>query len=510
MGIGDTGISPSYKRPGFIGKIVYGAGAVGAGSQRLKVLLVGMKTSAGSMVADTDVFRVTNEDEVDTYCGVGSQLACMAYAALKVDSAEVWIAAVTEPSGGTVATATLVLSGSLTSGGTLRFRIGGKTVTVSVGLTDPLDTIGANIAAAINAKTKLPVTAAYNTGTDTLTISCKNKGTQGKDWIVYWDKTNSAETVAGLIITMTGSAAVNTNGVRLGASSSGTGSEDVTTLLTKLTTTRYARIAVGHNDTANAALWEAQVNTLGGPLSLLLEQFIIGHNRDYASAASLAQTTLNAFLGSVIWMRNAESHPAEIAAWFAAKRSVTEQTNPVPDYDNLLMDVIAPQAFDADIPTGTEQDTALNAGVTPVTTVNGEARLVRAITSYCQTSGGAQDERCLDIGDPTMAQYATLDLKAMYDTDFRPSNPYVGPNPPPEGAPPPPGVGFPDLWNSNVTARLETYYENGWLEERPVGVWKPVSTYNKIGKYIQDEAPLAVRRVQHRLDQVVRQVSNAV
>lgn len=508
MGIGDTGISSSYKRPTFIGKLVYAAGAVGAGSQRLGCLCVGMKTAAGSMVADQDIVRVTNEDEVDAYAGVGSQLARMAYKALKVDGAEVYIAAVTEPGAGTQATATMVLTGALTTGGTLRFRIAGETVVVSVGVTDTLDTIGAAIAAAFNAKTRLPVTAGYNAGTDTVTLTCRNKGTQGKDWILYWDTTNGAETVTGLVITMTGSAAVNTQGVRLGAAASGTGSEDVTTLLTKLVTKRYARIAVGHNDATNAALWETQLNTLMGPLAMLYEMFIIGHNGTKAAAQTLAQTTMNAFLGELVWQRNGESHPSELAAYFAAKRSVTEQASPVPDYDNLPLPYIAPQAFDADIPTDTEQDQVLNTGVTPVTTVNGEARIVRAITSYC-LNGSDPDERCLDIGDAVFPQYAMLDLKLMYETDFRPANPYVGPNPAPEEETPLEGVGYPDLWNSLVSARAEEWYANRWLEERPIGVWAPRSGFNKPGRYIVDEIPLAVRRVQHRLDQVVRQVFNA-
>lgn len=505
MGIGDTGISPSYKRPTFIGKIVYAGGAVGAGSQRLSCLCVGMKTATGSMVADQDVVRVTNEDEVDAYCGVGSQLARMAYKALKVDSAEVYIAAVTEPGAGTQATITMVLTGTLTTGGTLRFRLAGETITVAVAVTDAIDTIGAAIAAAFNAKTRLPFTAAYNTGTDTVTLTCRNKGTQGKDWILYRDATNGAETVTGLVVTLAGSATVNTNGVRAGAAASGTGSEDVTTLLTKLVSKRYARIAVGHNDATNAALWETQLNALMGPLAMLYEMFIIGHNGTKAAAQTLAQTTMNAFLGELVWQRNGESHPSELAAYFAAKRSVTEQTSPVPDYDNLPLPYIAGQAFDADIPTDVEQDQVLQTGVTPVTTVNGVAKIVRGITSYC-LNGADQDERCLDLGDAVFPQYAMLDLKLLYETDFRPANPYVGPNPAPEDEAPREGVGFPNLWNSLVSSRAEEWYASNWLEQRPIGVWAPRSGYNAPGRFIVDEIPLAVSRVQHRLDQVVRQV----
>ena len=50
MGIGDTGISSSYKVPRYIAKIVFGAGSVSAGSGRLKCLVVGMKTDPARVV----------------------------------------------------------------------------------------------------------------------------------------------------------------------------------------------------------------------------------------------------------------------------------------------------------------------------------------------------------------------------------------------------------------------------------------------------------------------------
>lgn len=505
MGIGDTGISPSYKVPRFIAKIVFAAGSVSAGAERLKVLCAGMKTAGGTLVADGAPARCTSEDEADTLAGPGSMLAMQAYQGLKVPSVELYLQAVTEPAGGTQATVTILVAGAWTAGGTLRFRLAGKSISVSVAPTMTVDDVGAAIVSAINAKTHLPATAAYNAGTDTVTLTLKNKGASGKDWIFYHDTTDRP---TGLTLTITGSANVNTNGVRFGAAGTGTGAEDVTTALTKLQTTRYARVAPDHNDATNAALWESHVNTLAGPLSLLLEHLVFAHNGSLANAQSLAQTTLNAYRAQVCWLRNAENHPAEIGALVAAVRAVNEQTNPVPDYDGYVLSSLKGQEFEADVPTDTEQDTALNNGVTPLTTVNGDVKIVRAITTYC-LNGSSQDERCLDIGDAVFPDYATIDLKLMYETEFRPQNPYVGPDPAEGEEPPPAGVAYPKFWSSKVAERMESWFDQGWLEERPVGVWAPVSTYNKAGKYIQSETPLAVRRVQHRLDAVVRQISNS-
>lgn len=503
MPIGNTGVSPNYKVPRYIAKILMAAGAVSAAGQRLKCLLVGKKTTAGTMTVNDTPIRVTSADELDTKAGVGSQLAMMGYPVMTVDGVEVWIAAVAEDSGGTAATVTIVISGTWSTAGLLRFRLAGVNITVSVTATMAIDDVGAAITTAFNAKIRLPATAAYNSSTDTVTLTTRLKGAIEKDWILYYVADDAP---SGLTLALTGSAAVNTNGVRFGAASTGTGAEDITTLLTKLTKTRYARIASGVNDATNAALWETHVNDKASELKLLLEQVVFGHNGTKAQAVTLAQTTLNAFRASVMWLRNSENHPAQIAAYVAAFRASYEQLQPLTDWDSFALPYLAPQAFETDIPSDTEQDEVLNAGVTPLTTVDGTVRIVRMITSYC-LSGGVQDERCLDIGDPTVTDFITLDQKAMYESEFRPANPIVRPDPAPEDEPPEAGVAFPKLWTTKVQERLEVHYKAGLLSQRPIGIWAPKAEYIRAGGYIASETPLAVQRLQHRLDNVTRQIA---
>jgi len=506
MAFGDTGVSPSYKRPKFIAKIIFAAGLVGASSDRLGVLLCGLKTSAGAMAVDSTPVQVTSVDEIDTQAGPGSVLARMGYAAMRVAAiygVPVYLQAVTET--GTAATATITIGGTWTTAGELRFRIGGELVSVQVGAADTPTVVATAIAAAFNKKTRAPVTAV--SAVAVATITSKNLGAMQKDWILYYDPSTST-VPAGLTVALVGSATVNTFGVRLGAAG-GTGTENITASLTKLTSKRYARIAHASNDATNEALLEAQLIANGGPLSLLLEQAVVGHNGTTGAATTLAQTTMNNPLLSLLYMRNSESHPSEIAAAAATLRAAVEQTTPVGDFDGAELLGIAPQ-LDADLLTDAEMDLLLNAGVTPVDTVNGTARIVRGITSYC-LNGAAQDERCLDWGDPTMPQYATIDLKLMYETEFRPANPIVRPDPAPEDPEPTAGIGYPRLWNSKVQTKAQGYYDAGWLASAPTTgtQWAPKASWNKAGKYIVCELNLDVARVQHRLDQVVRQVSNS-
>lgn len=505
-GIGDTGVSTSRKVPGYVARILFAAGALSAGAFRLSCLLVGMKTSAGSMTVDSDVLRVTSEDEVNAYAGIGSQLARMAYKALTIPTLELWIAAVTEPGAGTAGTVTCVLAGTVSSG-TIRLRMAGTSIIVNVASTMALDDVGAAVVTAFNAKSKLPATAAYDAPSGTLTFTLRNKGASGRFWLLYHDPTDKP---SALTLTFTGSSTINTYGFYFGAAGTGTGAEDVTTLLTKLLTRRYARIALGHNDATNAALWESHVNTKAGPTSLLLDQLVFAVNGAWATALSLAQTTLNAYRASVIWMRNGESHPCEIASLVAATRAVAEQSVPVTDYDGMILSNLAPHAdiSNADAPTDAEQDLALNSGVTPLTTVNNEVRIVRMITSYCLLSAGVQDERCLDIGDPTVTDFIAIDTKLYYDTVFRVKNPYVGPNPAEGEDPPPAMTAYPDLWRSELQSLFDGYYDRNMLEDRPVGAWAPICGFNRTGRFITADTSFTPRQLQHRIDNVFRQTKN--
>ena len=503
-----VGINNSYKRPVFGGLIVFGSGTVSAASLPMYLLLVGMRTSAGNLTLDSEIRAVTSADEAITAGGIGSQLHRMWLAAQKVaPDVPKYMLAVTE-SAGTAATTTSVISGTWTVAGEITLYIAGVAITVDIGAADAIDTVGANIVAKWNANADLPVTASYSPGTDTLTLTHRQLGAQGLDQIVYLDK---AKAPAGFAMTLVGSAAVNGIGVRMGAAGTGTGTENNTVALTStsLVGKRWARIASAANDTSNAARAEAFVNTQAGPTVIKLEQLIFGHNGSLGAATTLAQTDLNAQRAQVMAFRNCEAHPCEIAAANAALRAATEQTDPVPDYDGKVLTGLPPQRFDADVWTPAEENSLLNVGATPITTVNGESKIVRAITTYC-LNGALQDERTLDIGDAVFPDYGLLDLQLLYETEFRPANKYVRDDPQNGEQEPPENVGTPSMWVSSVKKRYAEWFKEGWIEDTFSGDTPslPVAgSFNKVAKRIQASTPLIVSRVQHQLLNTLRQVS---
>lgn len=510
-----TGLDPNYKVPRFIGKIIFSAGPVSLSSQALYALYIGQKTAAsttgsaaGTMVADQDVFEVTSEEQIDTYAGSRSLLGAMARAGLKAaPTSRHFIAAVADPVGATSATATLVLGGTITAGGEWALTIAGVRMTGAISTALTLDDIGADMAAKIQARTRLPVTAAYSSGTKTLTITVVCPGVQGTHWTVQIDKTFIP---SGMTAVLTGSAALAGNRVKMGAATTGVGTTDVTTILTKLATTRYARIALQQSDNSNAALVEAYLNDKATMLKLLLEQAVFGISGTLAEAKSLARSGLNAQRAQVLWMPNADIHPAVIAAVKTAVRASTEATDWVPDYDGFVLPGIPGHLVDADIPSDADQNVALNSGVTPITSAGGNARVVRSITSYAFLNDDVnmQDERTLDIGDAVCPDNVLLDLMLLYNSDFRVANKYVRDDPKANEFEPPTGVGHPKLWTKAVLYKLLGYFGNGWIEDPNLN--PPQSQFNRAARAIESQVPLVVSRVQHSLRQIVRQQAPAI
>ena len=496
------GVDALYKVPRFLAKIIFAAGNVGAGSLPLYTLYVGMKdTSLGTIVPDVDVVEVFSDEDINTLAGPRAQLANMARAGLAAKpTGRHFIAAVLEPAGGTYAQATLLLAGAWTTPGEIAITIAGTRISLGVTATDTIDDVGTALAARMTASIGLPVSTTYSAGTDTLTLVCANKGASGRDWIIGVDKTKMP---SGMTATLTGSAALSGDRARLGVAGSGTGTEDVTNILTKLQTKRFARIAVAQSDATNLALWETHVNNKADATRLLLEQFVVGANGTQAAATSLAQTTLNAPRAQLLWQRNANTHPAVFASVMAAVRAGTEGITWVPDYDGFVLAGIPPQD-EADIHLDTENNVALQNGVTPLATGNNESSVVRAITTYC-LNGATQDDRCLDVGDAVTADNATLDLKLLYETTFRPVNPLVGPDPLEGQKVPPEGVAYPRLWNTVAMKRAREWFASGWVEDpdtTPI-----ISQFNATSRRIESLVPLVVRRIQHQLAVITRQQS---
>ncbi len=142
-------------------------------------MLIGQKFAAGSAVADTPI-AVGSLAQAQAYFGIGSMLERMVATFFKNNQAqELWCLPLAEPGAGVAASGSIALTGPSTAAGTLSVYIANQRVQIPVAAAASATTIGAALAAAINAMTTLPVTAVNTTGTVALTA--RWKGLTGND-----------------------------------------------------------------------------------------------------------------------------------------------------------------------------------------------------------------------------------------------------------------------------------------------------------------------------------------
>lgn len=507
------GFDNSWKLPFFGTVINYHTGPNLAPGQ-LDVLVMGNRTSAGNLVLDSEIRQVFDRTTINAAGGEGSEVSLMALAALAAQpNVNLYMMAVTEAAGGAAATVTILLGGAASAAGTLLFYIKGKQISVSYASGAALDTIGAAIVTAVGNLADNPFTAAYNSGTKTVTLTSRNVGVRTKDWIIYQDTSGAS----GVTSTLTGSASVNTvgnvTGVRAGVAG-GTGADDITAAVaaSAFTAKRWARIACAENDTTNAPLLKAAMAAQAAVTKQFYDMACFGFNGTQADTITLSQTTLNDPLSEVFTCRNCETHPALIASGWAATRAAVEAGTYVPDYDGYdCSKWIAPQRFPSDSWLSSEANALLNAGATPISTVNNVATCARAITTYC-LNGSAQDERCLDVGDAVVPQQLALDLLAAYQ-DWRQKNPRVEADPDiANGEPyPPAGVGTPSDWkNTKVLPLLADYRDAGWIKDTFSGSSPeyPVAyDFNETTGEIEGAITIVSLRVQHKMATTVNQAA---
>lgn len=494
MSIVITGFADSDKVPGFVGETKFGASKINIGSIALKLLCVGLKTSAGSATADSDVLEIFSGDDADARFGKGSQLARMLRRAIKQNRGyRLYGAAVTET--GTAATVVITIANAATSAGTIRFWVGGDAMDVSISSGRSAVNIAADIHAEFQKHPEFCCSSGVVGAVVTLTI--RNLGVQGNQYILAQDLSNGPASVTS---TLSGSgAAVNTNMRFFGG---GAGQESYTTLLSVLNPAWFNRVALGSDDAASAAAWEVQTDAKAGPLEGRMEHVVVGFNGTLANAIVLAQTTLNNHRFQVCWLENSECHPSEIAAAMASERAATEQAAPNSGYDNVTLQLLGQRLF-GDKPLRTELQSALDSGVTPLTTDNeGNVVVVRAVTTR-SLDGSTPDYRTLDVSEAVVPDYVRYRLAVGWTSEFVKVNKHVAPDPR-EGEPDrPAGVATPSLWSGYVNAELANMERELILTQTAENPAQ--SEYNYAANRIMSAVPCVPLPIQHQIGVSVRQ-----
>lgn len=490
-------LSDTDKDPRFVGQTLFGQGMVSAGP--LKLLVVGLAGSGGTIVADASPTRVINTADVDLLTQAGSELWGMAYAALQIPEAEVWLGAITAAGGAAAATATITIAGTWSTAGTWRYRIGGREISGGIAATDLLGNVAANIAAYVNLHPELGVTAAAALGVVTLTTI--DLSVRSSDYILVQD---DSELPSGATSAIAGGASITNGGVRF---TGGAGTEDVTAFLANEFPARFERVVFAQRDSTNAGKWEVQLDAKAAPNEGRMEHAITGFNSTLLStASSIAQSTLNNPRFQVLWMKNGETPPPQMAAAFGAKRSSIESGTPNVSYDDYkILGVRGSTDADSDIPSHATRVAALDAGVTPITTIEGQGAIVRSVTTRSLTSGGDADDRTVDTSDSWVPDWIRDRLREYWTLDFKVKNPYVRDDFAPEEIPPrQSGIATPKLWKQNAQRLML-----GWQDQAivtKVATNPVIAQFNATAKRIVSRVPVIVLPLQHQIEVSVEQI----
>ena len=172
-----------------------------------KNLIIGQPLRS-KMSENGSLTLITSDEQADALFGSGSQLALMVKAFRKnTKSSELWALPVADDSTADAASGTLTfaVAGSETTpklavGGTVRLMISGQSCPVNVSAGDSAADVATKAAAAINAKSNLPVSASASSAVVTLTA--KNLGAYGNGIDVRWNHNQGEVLPDGLSVTL--------------------------------------------------------------------------------------------------------------------------------------------------------------------------------------------------------------------------------------------------------------------------------------------------------------------
>lgn len=337
-----------------------------------RTLIVGQRLTAGTVAAGV-VTNVFSDAEAATFFGNGSQLHLMCRAAIKANPYLALEAIAMDDAGaGVAATSTITLTGPATAAGVLTVKVAGKPVQIAVAATDTATAIGAALAAQIARQPDLPVTAAAAIGVVTLTA--KNKGVQGNN--IKIEAVTAAGTTAAVV-----------------AMASGATDPTIATALAAVFAAGHNIIIAAWNDATNLTALRTHLDSVSGPLEQRGAIGIYAHTGTLGASTTLAGT-INAGRISAPNFKVPEQ-PCELAAAYGAV--VASEEDPARPLNLLpLTGITAPVL--ADRLSRTEQENALNNGVTPLEVGPGEkVQIVRAITTYTLDAQSIPDISLLDL-----------------------------------------------------------------------------------------------------------------
>jgi phage tail sheath gpL-like len=238
-------MSLNFLVPYVAGKIDFARAIRGMRGMPRRLLLVGHKLAAGTLAVNT-LSTISSEPEAIAKLGEGSMLLGMWRAAkanadlgLPID-----VISIAEGPAAIKASSAVVVGGAPTYGGEVLIYIGGERISVGATTADTPATIATKLAAAINARTLLPVTAAA--AVDTVTLTARWGGPSGNEIDLRGSYYPDDAPAVGVTLTIP-------------AMSGGAVNPDVTPVIMAMNLYRATEIVNPFTDSTNMVLFETEL-----------------------------------------------------------------------------------------------------------------------------------------------------------------------------------------------------------------------------------------------------------
>ncbi len=360
-----------------------------------RALLLAQKLSSGTATANVPV-RVTSAALAKTLFGAGSMLAHMfEFWFASNPSTEVWAIPLADNGSGVAASGTLAFTGPSTAAGAVNLYVGGRKLSVAVASGQTATQIGDAVAAAVEAESDYPVSAAAVTGTVTLTF--KHKGLVGNEVDVRLNYYEGEALPAGVGCVVT-------------AMASGTLNPVLTSAISAMAEVQYDVIACPFVDAVSLPVLETEMASRWGPLRQIDGVVIGASNRGHSDLGTLGDSR-NTQHVSIVGCYKHPTAPHEVAASAAGAVAFSGNIDPARPFQTLELPGVLPPAQDEQF-TNSERNLLLFDGISTVyADAGGKVRIERMITTYKTSALGAADVSYLDLTSVLTLSYLRYDFR---------------------------------------------------------------------------------------------------
>lgn len=370
-----------------------------------RTLLIGQMLD-GAAGKDSIPERITSGTQAAERFGRGSMLHTEADAYFRNDTAgEVWALPLADTDKQTAAAGKLKITSEANDTGVISLYIAGIRVQMAVVATDKAEAIATGLATVINRNANLPVTAAAET--DTVTLTAKNKGAHGNGIDIrlnYRGKMGGENTPSGFEMTIT-------------AMTGGNGAPDLLNGLANLKDRSFDFIVNPYADTASidvmktflAGRWAWDKQLYGHSYGVITGTY--GQLADFGEKRNDQHASLLGVDGS----------PSPDYQWGAAYTGAIAQSlrnDPGRPLQTLVINGVLPPD-DTKILELTERNNLLHSGISAFTVDDdGTVRVENIITTYQKNAYGDNDDSYLQVETLYLLMFVSRYLRTQVTSKF--------------------------------------------------------------------------------------------